>query len=94
MVVRQATFRNLKLALILLYSDEAGVINIYETDKLSGQSKPSPYKSIFNLTTTVNRLKFNSYSQILAASSMITPNSMKLVRHFICVLPITLTFTF
>lgn len=56
-----------------------GIVNIYETSKLT-ISEPAPLKVISNLTTKITNLKFNATSELLAAASEVYPNAVKLIH--------------
>lgn len=56
-----------------------GTVNIYNRDDFLG-GKRKPIKVIENLTTKVDFMKFNQDAQILAISSRMKKNSMKLVH--------------
>ena len=61
----------------------SGVVNLYdarEVAKLDSGYAPRPLKAIMNLTTLVNRLKFNPTSEILAISSEAKDNAVKLLH--------------
>ncbi|PKU64298.1 U3 small nucleolar RNA-associated protein 18 homolog [Dendrobium catenatum] len=57
----------------------SGIVNIYRRDNFLG-GKKKPLKSIENLTTTVNFLKFNQDAQILAICSHMKKDSLKLIH--------------
>ncbi|XP_020572561.1 U3 small nucleolar RNA-associated protein 18 homolog isoform X2 [Phalaenopsis equestris] len=57
----------------------SGIVNIYKGDDFIG-GKKKPLKSIENMTTTVNFLKFNHDAQILAICSNMKKDSLKLVH--------------
>lgn len=58
---------------------DSGIVNIYNEDEFLG-GKRKPLKVIENLTTKVDFMKFNSDGQILAISSRMKKNSMKLIH--------------
>ncbi|KAL8513712.1 hypothetical protein ACS0TY_012995 [Phlomoides rotata] len=58
---------------------DSGIVNIYNEDEFLG-GKRKPLKVIENLTTKVDFMKFNSDAQILAISSRMKKNSMKLIH--------------
>ncbi|CAO3599685.1 unnamed protein product [Absidia cylindrospora] len=61
----------------------SGIVNIYDQSALARNShsdRPAPYKSIGNLTTAINNLKFNFDSQLLAISSSLKKDALKLVH--------------
>ncbi|XP_057950003.1 U3 small nucleolar RNA-associated protein 18 homolog [Malania oleifera] len=57
----------------------SGIVNIYNSEEFVG-GKRKPLKSIENLTTKVDFLKFNCDAQILAISSSMKKNSSKLIH--------------
>jgi U3 small nucleolar RNA-associated protein 18 len=56
---------------------DSGVVNLYNKDCYH-ESSPRPYKTIMNLTTSVDHLTFNHSSEILALSSKAKRASLKL----------------
>ncbi|CAM8960201.1 unnamed protein product [Rhodiola kirilowii] len=58
---------------------DTGVVNVYNSDEFLG-GKKKPLKTIANLTTRVNFMKFNHDAQILALCSSMKKNSLKLVH--------------
>ncbi|KAL1562332.1 U3 small nucleolar RNA-associated protein 18 [Salvia divinorum] len=58
---------------------DSGIVNIYNRDEFIG-GKRKPIKVIENLTTKVDFMKFSPDAQILAISSRMKKNSMKLVH--------------
>ncbi|KAL1559661.1 U3 small nucleolar RNA-associated protein 18 [Salvia divinorum] len=58
---------------------DSGIVNIYNRDDFIG-GKRKPIKVIENLTTKVDFMKFNPDAQILAISSRMKKNSMKLIH--------------
>ncbi|XP_022741056.1 U3 small nucleolar RNA-associated protein 18 homolog [Durio zibethinus] len=58
---------------------DSGIVNIYNRDEFLG-GKRKPIKTIENLTTKVDFLKFNSDAQILAICSTMKKNSLKLIH--------------
>lgn len=57
----------------------SGIVNIYNREEFLG-GKRKPLKVIENLTTEVDFMKFNNDAQILAISSRMKKNSLKLVH--------------
>lgn len=57
----------------------SGIVNVYNREEFLG-GKRKPVKTIENLTTKVDFLKFNNDAQILAICSSMKKNSMKLVH--------------
>ncbi|KAM7497540.1 hypothetical protein LguiA_021954 [Lonicera macranthoides] len=58
---------------------DSGIVNIYNNDDFLG-GKRKPIKTIENLTTKVDFMKFNNDAQILAVSSSMKKNSLKLIH--------------
>ncbi|PWA52303.1 WD40 repeat-containing protein [Artemisia annua] len=58
---------------------DSGIVNIYNNDEFLGGNR-KPVKTIENLTTKVDFMKFNHDAQILAVCSSMKKNSMKLVH--------------
>ncbi|XP_062021889.1 U3 small nucleolar RNA-associated protein 18 homolog [Rosa rugosa] len=58
---------------------DSGIVNIYNREEFLG-GKRKPIKTVENLTTKVDFLKFNTDSQILAICSSMKKNSLKLVH--------------
>ncbi|KAL5544782.1 hypothetical protein UlMin_008566 [Ulmus minor] len=58
---------------------DSGIVNIYNRDEFLG-GKRKPLKTISNLTTRVNFLKFNHDAQIMAICSSMMKNSLKLIH--------------
>lgn len=58
---------------------DSGVVNVYNRDAFLG-GKRKPIKTIENLTTKVDFLKFNNDAQILAIGSGMKKNSLKLIH--------------
>ncbi|XP_073129315.1 U3 small nucleolar RNA-associated protein 18 homolog [Henckelia pumila] len=58
---------------------DSGIVNVYDRDEFLG-SKKKPLKAIENLTTKVDFVKFNPDAQILAISSRMKKNSLKLIH--------------
>ncbi|KAK9278648.1 hypothetical protein L1049_028221 [Liquidambar formosana] len=58
---------------------DSGIVNIYNREEFLG-GKRKPIKTIENLTTKVDLLKFDNDAQILAISSSMKKNSLKLIH--------------
>ncbi|XP_071716286.1 U3 small nucleolar RNA-associated protein 18 homolog [Rutidosis leptorrhynchoides] len=58
---------------------DSGIVNIYNREQFLGGNR-KPMKTIENLTTKVDFMKFNNDAQILAVCSSMKKNSMKLVH--------------
>lgn len=71
---------NKELRINLVFSDDAGVVNIYQAiTQLKGKT-PHPSKSLMNLTTAITEMKFNHDGQILGIASRSKKNAFRLVR--------------
>ncbi|KAI3684739.1 hypothetical protein L6452_33965 [Arctium lappa] len=64
---------------IFAAGSDSGIVNIYNRDEFLGGNR-KPMKTIENLTTKVDFMRFNSDAQILAICSRMKKNSMKLVH--------------
>ncbi|MBA0619631.1 hypothetical protein Godav_028783, partial [Gossypium davidsonii] len=58
---------------------DSGIVNVYNRDEFLG-GKRKPIKTVENLTTKVDFMKFNSDAQILAICSTMKKNSLKLMH--------------
>lgn len=58
---------------------ESGIVNVYNGDDFLG-GKRKPLKTIENLTTRVNFMKFNNDAQVLAVCSHMKKDSLKLIH--------------
>ncbi|GMP99595.1 hypothetical protein CsSME_00047013 [Camellia sinensis var. sinensis] len=58
---------------------DSGIVNVYNREEFLG-GKREPIKTIENLTTSVGFMKFNNDAQILAISSSMKKNSLKLIH--------------
>lgn len=57
----------------------SGIVNVYNREEFLG-GKRKPMKTIENLTTKVDFMKFNNDAQVLAISSSMKKNSLKLIH--------------
>ncbi|GJQ67758.1 hypothetical protein Trydic_g16558 [Trypoxylus dichotomus] len=57
-----------------------GVVNIYDAAEMMLTKTPKPKKTVLNLTTSINDLKFNSSSEILAFSSEDVDTAVRLLH--------------
>lgn len=57
----------------------SGIVNVYKREEFLG-GKRKPLKSIENLTTVVDFMKFNHDAQVLAISSRMKKNGLKLIH--------------
>ncbi|KAL4716649.1 hypothetical protein ACJJTC_008284 [Scirpophaga incertulas] len=64
---------------LLATGSREGIINIYETTKFNS-SNPIPVKTVSNLTTKITKLRFNATTEILAATSALLENAVKLIH--------------
>ncbi|MBA0629996.1 hypothetical protein Godav_002132, partial [Gossypium davidsonii] len=58
---------------------DSGIVNVYNRDEFLG-GKRKPIKTVENLTTKVDFMKFNSDAQILAICSTMKKNSLKMIH--------------
>ncbi|KAI7994614.1 hypothetical protein LOK49_LG11G02019 [Camellia lanceoleosa] len=58
---------------------DTGIVNVYNREEFLG-GKRRPIKTIENLTTRVDFMKFNNDAQILAISSSMNKSSLKLIH--------------
>lgn len=65
---------------LLACGSNTGVVNIYDIDSVKSNSSPKPLKTVLNLVTAVNCLKFNPTSEILSLSSSHKDNAIKLLH--------------
>ncbi|KAJ3163920.1 U3 snoRNP protein [Geranomyces variabilis] len=59
---------------------DSGVVNLYTQASALASSNPAPEKAIYNLTTSVSRLRFNHDAQILAMASKDKKDSLRLLH--------------
>jgi U3 small nucleolar RNA-associated protein 18 len=62
---------------------DSGVVNVYDNSCLREQT-PKPIKAVMNLTTSIQQTHFNQTGEILALSSKLMKNGIRLVS--ICIL--------
>ena len=60
--------------------DESGMVNLYNSSECLKQTTPSPFKSIGNLTTYIDHVKFNHDSQLMAFASRVKKDQLR-VAH-------------
>ncbi|KAL6959841.1 hypothetical protein U1Q18_039991 [Sarracenia purpurea var. burkii] len=65
--------------ILFAVGSDNGIVNIYNREEFLG-GKRKPIKTIENLTTKVDFMKFNNDAQILAISSTMKKNSLKLIH--------------
>ena len=58
----------------------SGIVNVYSRSDVLKDTKPTPQKIIGNLTTAISDVKFNPTSEILAMSSEVKENAIKLLH--------------
>ena len=56
------------------------IVNLYETAAVHKSAEPKPIKAIANLTTSADYVRFSSDSELLAISSSIKDNAVRLVH--------------
>jgi len=64
----------------LATGEKTGVVNVYNLTDFETSKKPVPIKSILNLTTACDTIKFNHDSQLLTIGSSKLENQLKLVH--------------
>lgn len=64
----------------LATGSSSGIVNIYNRSELMKSTKPTPEKVVTNLTTTISQVKFNPTSEILALSSEVKENAIKILH--------------
>lgn len=57
-----------------------GVVNLYKMEDVSASNHPKPIKTLYNLTTAISDVKFNSTSEILGFCSEHVPGAVKLLH--------------
>uniref|UniRef100_A0A0K2THK7 U3 small nucleolar RNA-associated protein 18 homolog n=1 Tax=Lepeophtheirus salmonis TaxID=72036 RepID=A0A0K2THK7_LEPSM len=65
---------------LLATGSDSGIINIYERSDVLSSYNPKPIKVVKNLTTKITSLKFSPSSEILAGSSVLKDNAIKLIH--------------
>lgn len=65
---------------LLASGSKEGVVNLYNFEDLLVDKHPKPIKTIYNLTTAISDVKFNSTSEILGLCSDLVPGAVKLVH--------------
>ncbi len=58
----------------------SGVVNLYDAREARTSRQPAPSKAVMNLTTPVAKLRFNPSSEILAMTSEVKDNAIKLLH--------------
>jgi len=66
---------------LLATGSNEGVVNVYDYESIYKSTVPQPEKRFMNLRTSIANLQFNHTSELLAMSSRMVPNSLKLA-HF------------
>lgn len=64
----------------LATGSNSGVVNIYNSDSVNNSRAVKPIKSIFNLTTSISSLLFNSTCEILSMASNCKETGVKLLN--------------
>ena len=64
----------------LACGSDSGVVNLYNRSSALKTSNPVPEKAIMNLTTSIEHLKFNPSSDILAMASELKENAIKMLH--------------
>ncbi|XP_022222049.2 U3 small nucleolar RNA-associated protein 18 homolog [Drosophila obscura] len=66
---------------LLATGSNEGVVNVYDYESVFASKTPMPEKRFMNLRTAITDLQFNHSSELLALSSNLAPNAVKLA-HF------------
>lgn len=66
---------------LLATGSNEGVVNVYDYESIYKSVTPQPMKRFMNLRTAIADLKFNHTSELLAMSSRLVPNALK-IAHF------------
>ena len=64
----------------LATGSSSGIVNIYNRRELFKNTKPIPEKVVSNLTTSISKIKFNPTSEILALTSELKENAIKMLH--------------
>lgn len=64
----------------LATGSDSGVVNIYDFNDACNQAEPKPLKTLMNLITEIDCLKFNHTSELLAMSSSHKNDSLRIVH--------------
>ena len=59
---------------------DSGVVNVYERQTALNSTRPKPERIVLNLTTSIGQVKFNPTSELLAMSSELKENALKLLH--------------
>lgn len=65
---------------LLASGSQEGVVNLYNYNDVFAERNPTPIKTIFNLTTAISDVKFNSTSEILGFCSDLVQGTVKLLH--------------
>ncbi|XP_074604965.1 U3 small nucleolar RNA-associated protein 18 homolog wicked [Brevipalpus obovatus] len=65
---------------LLATGDQSGLVNFYQYDKIWNTDQPKPVKSLVNLKTPIECLKFNHTSEMMAVSSGFAENAVRIVH--------------
>ena len=66
---------------LLATGSREGVVNVYDFDKVMLTTAPQPEKTFLNLTTSISCVRFNHTSELLAFSSFLCHDAVK-IAHF------------
>lgn len=68
---------------LIPFRSDSGYVNIYTWDSVMKEltKRPKPLKSVGNLVTAVDQLRFHPFGQMLYMSSSLQPGAAKLVSH-------------
>lgn len=65
----------------LTTGDQSGLINVYKYDSIWQTENPKPLRSVQNIKTSIECLKFNHTSELLGVSSGFANNAVRMI-HF------------
>lgn len=74
---------------LIASGQSSGIVNVYSSSSFVPSVPrlhvpPAPVKTLYNITTSVSFVTFDSTSQLLAFGSDVKDNSIKLVSIFFC----------
>ena len=61
------------------FSQKSGIVNVYSYDDVMKTNAPKPIKYLKNLTTSIQNVKMNASSELLAMNSYHLPRAVRLV---------------
>ncbi|VDN60044.1 unnamed protein product [Dracunculus medinensis] len=79
-VIRSTTMRISRNNQYIACGSNSGIVNIYDMSQIHCNQAPRPVRTFNQLTTSIKHLTFNNDSQILAFSSNIKENAIRLAH--------------